>query len=186
MGQCATRQNRISSKSNASTTIYAPKIEDFIFLQLIGKGGFSKVWKVQEKQTQRIYALKVMDKAKIIAKKSINSILMERNILSSLLQSGCGQIAKIRAAFQDKHTLYLLLDYFEGHSLREHLNRGLKLDEPQISTFGIMQNFLLVSYSTLFNLCMTITSFTVISNPKIYSSTNKVNLIQPILGQLHT
>ena len=48
------------------------------------KGGFSKVWKVQEKQTQQIYALKIMDKAKIIAKKSVNSILMERNILSSL------------------------------------------------------------------------------------------------------
>lgn len=43
-----------------------------------------------------------MDKAKIIAKKSVNSILMERNILSSLHSSNSGQIAKLRAAFQDK------------------------------------------------------------------------------------
>lgn len=41
----------------------------------IGKGGFGKVWKVRCKRTGEIYAMKEMQKAKIINKKSINSVM---------------------------------------------------------------------------------------------------------------
>lgn len=52
---------------------------------MIGKGGFSQVWKVEERKTGKLYALKVMSKAKIIAKKSVKAALMERKILTSLM-----------------------------------------------------------------------------------------------------
>jgi serine/threonine protein kinase len=41
----------------------------------IGKGGFGKVWKVRSKGNGEIYAMKEMQKAKIINKKSINSVM---------------------------------------------------------------------------------------------------------------
>lgn len=41
----------------------------------VGKGGFGKVWKVKCKKTGQIYAMKEMQKAKIINKKSINSVM---------------------------------------------------------------------------------------------------------------
>ena len=47
----------------------------FEILYPIGKGGFGKVWKVQHKKNKQIYALKEMYKAKIIQKKSINSVM---------------------------------------------------------------------------------------------------------------
>lgn len=50
----------------------------------IGKGGFGKVWKIQEKKTLKIYALKVMSKAKVLSKKSVNSIMNERIYLAAL------------------------------------------------------------------------------------------------------
>ena len=40
-----------------------------------GKGGFGKVWKVEKKKTQKNYAMKEMAKARIIAKRSVNSVL---------------------------------------------------------------------------------------------------------------
>ncbi len=50
----------------------------------IGKGGFGKVWKVADKRTRRVYAMKQMSKIKIINKKSVSSVMNERNYLAQL------------------------------------------------------------------------------------------------------
>jgi protein kinase A len=51
---------------------------------VIGKGGFGKVWKVERKKNAQLYAMKEMSKARILVKKSVNSVLNERKILSQL------------------------------------------------------------------------------------------------------
>lgn len=56
----------------------------FQFQYVIGKGGFGKVWKVEKKKDRKLFAMKEMLKARILAKKSVNSVLNERNILSKL------------------------------------------------------------------------------------------------------
>lgn len=51
---------------------------------VVGKGGFGKVWVVTFKNKKRYYALKEMNKARIIMKKSVNSVMNEKMILSQL------------------------------------------------------------------------------------------------------
>lgn len=46
----------------------------------IGKGGFGKVWKVFI--DEKLYAMKEMSKARIINKRSIKSVINERQILA--------------------------------------------------------------------------------------------------------
>lgn len=50
----------------------------FNFIRIIGKGGFGRVWKVTDKKTKEVYALKVIDKARVISKKSVQSVINER------------------------------------------------------------------------------------------------------------
>lgn len=45
------------------------------FSRVIGKGGFGKVWKVYDKRNKRPYAMKIIDKARVITKKSVQSIM---------------------------------------------------------------------------------------------------------------
>lgn len=51
---------------------------------VIGKGGFGKVWRVEKKKERKQYAMKEMSKARILAKRSVNSVLNERKILNQL------------------------------------------------------------------------------------------------------
>ena len=55
---------------------------NFTYLYCIGKGGFGKVWKVERKKSKQQYAMKEMSKARIITKRSVKSVMNERQILT--------------------------------------------------------------------------------------------------------
>lgn len=57
---------------------------NFKFHYVLGKGGFGKVWRVELVKSRKLYAMKEMSKAKIMAKNSVNSVLNERILLSQL------------------------------------------------------------------------------------------------------
>mmetsp|Transcript_13234 Transcript_13234/g.1187 ORF Transcript_13234/g.1187 Transcript_13234/m.1187 type:complete len:92 (+) Transcript_13234:81-356(+) len=59
-------------------------VGNLFFHYVIGRGGFGKVWKVESKKTKEMYALKEMSKAKIISKRSVNSVMNERYLLATL------------------------------------------------------------------------------------------------------
>ena len=104
----------------------------FEFEYIIGRGGFSKVWKVKLKKNGKNYALKEMLKVKIIDKKSESNVTGERDLLSKLKHPF---IINIICAFQDYENLYLLLDYLSGGDLRYHFNLSNKFSENEIKFF---------------------------------------------------
>jgi len=56
----------------------------FHFQYVIGRGGFGKVWKVEQRKQRKLYAMKEMAKARIISKRSVNSVMNEKKFLSQL------------------------------------------------------------------------------------------------------
>lgn len=73
--------------------------------------------------------MKVMDKAKIITKKSVSSVLNEREILCQLENRF---IVNMHCSFQDRENLYLLIDYLDGGDLRYYIHRDYAFNEEQI------------------------------------------------------
>lgn len=59
-----------------------------------------------------------MSKAKVISKKSVASVLNERNFLARLSHPF---IVNMIYGFQDRESLYLIMDYLDGGDLRYHL-----------------------------------------------------------------
>ena len=62
--------------------------------------------------------MKEMSKAKIITKKSVHSVINERNLLTNIKSDF---IVNMQYAFQDKSNLYLLMDYLPGGDLRYNI-----------------------------------------------------------------
>ena len=59
-----------------------------------------------------------MSKARIMTKRSIKSVINERQILSQLNNP---HIVNMHYAFQDRDNLYLCMDYLSKGDLRYHL-----------------------------------------------------------------
>jgi len=105
---------------------------DFEFINPIGKGGFGKVWQVTRKADGQIFAMKEMQKARVLAKRSIHSVINERKILSQLKHPF---IVNMQFAFQDQENLYLVMDLHNGGDLRYHLTQNKKFSEEQTLFF---------------------------------------------------
>ena len=76
-----------------------------------------------DKKFKKYYALKEISKVKVIDKKSINSIIYERELLSRLNHS---LIINLKYAFQDYNNLYLVLDLLTGGDLRYQIGHHRK------------------------------------------------------------
>ena len=79
------------------------------------------------------FALKEMSKQRILAKKSVNSVLNERNLLSKL-QSNF--IVNMQYAFQDRENLYLVMDLLTGGDMRYHICKHRRFTENQTKFFA--------------------------------------------------
>ena len=104
----------------------------FTYNYAIGRGGFGKVWKVELKRTKDLYAMKEMQKLRVISKRSVHSVMNERKILEILRNSF---IVNMHFAFQDRENLYLVLDLKNGGDLRYQLSKAKRFSEVQAKFF---------------------------------------------------
>jgi len=119
------KQNMKVSENNVSNS-------SFEFLEIIGRGGFGKVWKVLHKKSKKIYAMKKMSKCTIIDKRSETSILEERNLLVKMHHPF---IINIYYCFQDIDYLYITMDLLTGGDLRHQIFRNKIFNEAQSKFF---------------------------------------------------
>ena len=102
--------------------------ESFQYLNVIGHGGFGKVWKAIQKKTKIIYAMKEKSKVKILARKSEISVKNERTLLSKMFHPF---IVNMHYSFQDEDNLYLIIDYLSGGDLRYQYCLDKKFNEEE-------------------------------------------------------
>lgn len=125
MGNCNSRAETQAPSVLQSRT-------QFTFLCPVGKGGFGRVWKVQLTRSRQTFAMKEMQKGRVVLKRSVNSVMNERRLLAKLRHPF---IVNMHAAFQDRENLYLVIDYMAGGDIRHHLGKQRKFSEAQSKFF---------------------------------------------------
>ncbi|NXP70311.1 CTRO kinase, partial [Ramphastos sulfuratus] len=110
-----------------------PNVKDFEVKSVVGCGHFGEVKVVREKVTGDVYAMKVMSKESLLAQEQVSFFEEERSILS---QSTSPWIPQLQYAFQDKKSLYLVMEYQPGGDLLSLLNRYEdQLDESMVQFY---------------------------------------------------
>jgi serine/threonine protein kinase len=93
------------------------------------KMSLSRVFQVRKKDTRRIYAMKVLSKREIIAKKEVAHTIGERKILQR--SSQCPFLLGLKFSFQSDHELFLVMDYKSGGELFHHLQQEGRFTEDR-------------------------------------------------------
>ncbi|CAD8178920.1 unnamed protein product [Paramecium octaurelia] len=114
---------RVNSKKNIN--------DSYLIKEMIGQGGFGKVYKVVHKQTGMIRAVKMILKEKM--KQEDEERLLEETAI--LMDIDHPNIVKLYEIFSDKYSYYLVNEYCEGGELFEKIKLVSILTEKEIANF---------------------------------------------------
>uniref|UniRef100_A0A3Q2Z650 non-specific serine/threonine protein kinase n=1 Tax=Hippocampus comes TaxID=109280 RepID=A0A3Q2Z650_HIPCM len=88
--------------------------DDFEMLKVIGRGAFGEVAVVKMKQTESVYAMKILNKWDLLKRAETACFREERDVL---VRGDSQWITTLHFAFQDDNHLYLVMDYYVGGDL---------------------------------------------------------------------
>ena len=97
-----------------------PTKENFQLLRVIGRGSFGKVLLVRNKHDRRVYALKILKKATVVARNQVEHTINERKILEEI---DFPFLCRLEFAFQTDDKLYLGMQFIAGGPLFFHLQQ---------------------------------------------------------------
>uniref|UniRef100_H2YHW0 cAMP-dependent protein kinase n=1 Tax=Ciona savignyi TaxID=51511 RepID=H2YHW0_CIOSA len=96
------------------------KLDDFERLKTLGTGSFGRVILVKRKENTSFYAMKILDKQKVVKLKQVEHTLNEKKILQAI---NFPFLVKMDFSFKDNSNLYMVLEYVIGGEMFSHLRR---------------------------------------------------------------
>ena len=119
------------------------RFEDYIIISLLGTGSFGRVFKVKIKDdiSEKIYAMKVINKNLLIRKKQLKYAVGECSVLK---KCDCPFIVKLYYSFQTLENLYMVEEYCPGGDLQYHLK--INLLEEEEAKFYISELILAIEH----------------------------------------
>ncbi|XP_034382898.1 serine/threonine-protein kinase MRCK beta isoform X2 [Cyclopterus lumpus] len=115
--------------------------DDFEMLKVIGRGAFGEVAVVKMKHTERVYAMKILNKWEMLKRAETACFREERDVL---VKGDSQWITTLHYAFQDDNYLYLVMDYYVGGDLLTLLSKFEDRLPEDMSKFYVAEMVLAV------------------------------------------
>ncbi|EAU91698.2 AGC/PKA protein kinase [Coprinopsis cinerea okayama7 len=103
------------------------RLSDFSIQRTLGTGSFGRVHLVRSKHNGRFYAIKVLNKERIVRMKQIEHTNNEMKMLESVQHPF---IINLWGSFQDSSNLYMVMDFVPGGELFTLLRRSNRFPDP--------------------------------------------------------
>lgn len=117
-------------------------LDEFERLKTLGTGSFGRVMLVQHKSSSRYYAMKILDKQKVVKLKQVEHTLNEKRILQAITFPF---LVNLEWHFKDNSNLYMVLEFVLGGEMFSHLRRIGRFSETH-SRFYASQIVLAFEY----------------------------------------
>ena len=101
-------------------------VDDFEYIKVVGRGSFGKVYLVKKKDTQMVYAMKILKKGQLIKMNLLTKTMAERKILE---ECDNPYIVKLHYAFQTDTKLYFVMDFLNGGELFTYLRKEQRFSD---------------------------------------------------------
>ncbi|KAH9888397.1 kinase-like protein [Cubamyces lactineus] len=121
----AMQQDRSEIEVRRSKGSY--RLSDFIIQRTLGTGSFGRVHLVRSKHNLRFYAIKVLNKEKIVRMKQESHTRNEQMMLQAVQHPF---IINLWGTFQDTANLYMVMDFVPGGELFTLLRRSNRFPDP--------------------------------------------------------
>uniref|UniRef100_A0A8C5CRX9 Serine/threonine kinase 32C n=1 Tax=Gadus morhua TaxID=8049 RepID=A0A8C5CRX9_GADMO len=113
-----------------TTSINLIKIPNI--LRAIGKGSFGKVCIVQKRDTEKMYAMKYMNKQQCIERDEVRNVFRELEILQEIEHVF---LVNLWYSFQDEEDMFMVVDLLLGGDLRYHLQQNVQFTEDAVRLY---------------------------------------------------
>ncbi|CAJ0577475.1 unnamed protein product, partial [Mesorhabditis spiculigera] len=102
-------------------------LDDFDRIKTLGTGSFGRVMLVKHKASSNYYAMKILDKQKVVKLKQVEHTLNEKKILQAI---DFPFLVNMTYSFKDNSNLYMVLEFISGGEMFSHLRRIGRFSEP--------------------------------------------------------
>ncbi|CAH8650494.1 unnamed protein product [Heterobilharzia americana] len=120
-------EQRITDIPDIPITSGRVGLHDFTLLKVIGRGSYAKVFQVEHKPTNRIYAMKVIKKETILDEEDIDWVQTEKHVFECATNHPF--LVGLHSCFQTRSRLFFVIEFVNGGDLMFYMQRNLRLAE---------------------------------------------------------
>ncbi|KAF7261268.1 hypothetical protein EG68_01182 [Paragonimus skrjabini miyazakii] len=108
-------------------------LNQFDRIKTLGTGSFGRVMLVKHKTNRKYYAMKILEKQKVVKLKQVEHTLNEKNILQAI---NFPFLVSMEYSFKDNTNLYMVLDFVSGGEMFSYLRRVGKFSEDDARLYA--------------------------------------------------